>query len=267
MGRVKHHCWPHTFCFGSTDIATHIQTFVNSPLLLLEEVKLQCLFSFVSIFPAESLSPPCATWTSAASLWTLKPARWRSRAVSGNGKQVFMFSRVWIQHVLPLLTNDVTRFSHIGSWAHTHIFFHFHFVDMSISFFLVLPLSQNVQFAHQISHEISDISRHNIPMAITVQWCLTFFYVLLNCASFIITTSNKVYTKSDRFSYFNFFPLQMRTQTTTWCCTGRKATNPWTRTTGYLCPSSSFRNFTPPPSWLSTAAQVCNPQHKYFLYI
>lgn len=54
----------------------------------------------------------------------------------------------------------------------------------------------------------------------------------------------------------SIFPPQTRTRTTTWCCTGRKATSPWTQTTGYPCPSSSFRNFTPPPSWLSTAAQV-----------
>ena len=43
---------------------------------------------------------------------------------------------------------------------------------------------------------------------------------------------------------------------TTWCCTGKKATSPWTQTTEYLCPSSSSRNFTPPLNWLSTAAQV-----------
>lgn len=52
------------------------------------------------------------------------------------------------------------------------------------------------------------------------------------------------------------FPLQMRTRTMTWCCTGRKATNPWTLTTEYPCRSSSSRSFTPLPSWLSTAAQV-----------
>lgn len=59
-----------------------------------------------------------------------------------------------------------------------------------------------------------------------------------------------------RKTTFRPIPPQMLTQTTTWCCTGKKATSPWTRTTEYLCPSSSSRSFTPPLSWPSTAAQV-----------
>lgn len=35
------------------------------------------------VFTSASQSLPCATWTSAASLWTPKPALWKLKAVSG----------------------------------------------------------------------------------------------------------------------------------------------------------------------------------------
>lgn len=52
----------------------------------------------------------------------------------------------------------------------------------------------------------------------------------------------------------------------TWCCTGRKEMSPWTRMTEYLSPSSWSRNFTPPQSWLFTAAQVLL-HHTLFCFI
>lgn len=50
--------------------------------------------------------------------------------------------------------------------------------------------------------------------------------------------------------------LQMLIQMKTWCCIGKAVMSPWAPMTGFLCLSSSSRNFTLPPDWLFTAAQV-----------
>ncbi len=56
--------------------------------------------------------------------------------------------------------------------------------------------------------------------------------------------------------------VQMLTLMKTWCSTGRVEMNHWAQMTRSLCLSSSFRSFTPPPDWPSTAAQVHMPNFK-----
>lgn len=76
------------------------------------------------------------------------------------------------------------------------------------------------------------------------EWCADLLTLMFSITSESLQT------------FVHLLCVQMLTLMKTWCSTGRVEMNHLARMTKSLCLSSSFRSFTPPPDWLSTAAQV-----------